>query len=548
MPVTLWILSTIGAYFTAGETVFEYSGYISICLLASLLGYLNRFSANDRKKRTERRHARNTFIPSALNDIDKRAVPAPPESDRELTLCELRKVQYLIDQANRGPDDWTDFNIIDQFQTSALRYQIYESMYCLSAYQGIYAPNCHAYVSQALRNLIEKALLPKVNNFWKWETLWGKFSTDYDPIKKDNIMVSGFFLQGLMLYTANTGDTRYAKPGALKFKITNNIEYPHSIHSIAESLARQWKSNPYCFFPCEPNWIYTPCNFQGLIGEVIYDRFFDTNYVKDVIGPLEDSLTVNFTEEDGSILPIRSELTGFTLPGLCGALGDLVNALFCRGHLDHIARRMWAIFRTESVRFDPVTGGLELVGLVGADKLDAGNYKTNEYNIFGILSFVAGEFGDEDVRKAAIKILNEKIGFETMPTGSMRLKGVSNSSNSCMVRGQLLRNSDWKNLIAKGPSNTTLAGPILTQAPYPGVLVAKARSHTSKDLDLVFYPSKDPGIFGISVSRLIPGKSYSFDNNGKRAVVAGSDGSAKIDVFVEGRTQVHLVLAKNSSL
>lgn len=263
-------------------------------------------------------------------------------------------------------------------------------------------------------------------------------------------MVSGFLLQGLMLYTTNTGDQRYTKQGSLQFHVTKDNVYAHDLHTLDEALVTQWKKNEYCLFPCEPNWIYTPCNLQGLTGQVIYDRVFGTDSAEKILPAFEASLTSNFTEPDGSILPIRSELTGFTIPGLCGALSDLVNALLCRGHLDHIAQRMWAIFRHECVQFDP-DGELKLVGLVGADKIDPGNYSSNEYSLFTMLGYVAGEYGDEKVRLGAKKVVENKIGKYTTATGATALnkERSSASTNSCNVRASLLRHEDWKNLISK---------------------------------------------------------------------------------------------------
>jgi subtilase family serine protease len=37
----------------------------------------------------------------------------------------------------RDLNDWTDIKAIDQFQTAAIRYQLYEHIYALGAYQGI---------------------------------------------------------------------------------------------------------------------------------------------------------------------------------------------------------------------------------------------------------------------------------------------------------------------------------------------------------------------------------------------------------------------------
>ena len=78
----------------------------------------------------------------------------------------------------------------------------------------------------------------------------------------------------------------------------------------------------------------------------------------------------------------------------------------------------------------------------------------------------------------------------------------------------------------------------MSEVPYPGVLVAKARSHTSRDLDIVLYPSASAGNFNLVVERLVPGQKYSYS---AKEVSADLDGKVQLDVFVHGRTQVKLV-------
>jgi hypothetical protein len=112
---------------------------------------------------------------------------------------------------------------------------------------------------------------------------------------------------------------------------------------------------------------------------------------------------------------------------------------------------MWAVFRHECITFDPRTGELELLGLVGADKLDPGNYRSSEYAIFPILSYVAGEYGDEKVRRGAIAKMKKGFGKVKTETGATVLDREKTSLATALgaVRGSLLRMEDWKNLIGE---------------------------------------------------------------------------------------------------
>jgi hypothetical protein len=111
---------------------------------------------------------------------------------------------------------------------------------------------------------------------------------------------------------------------------------------------------------------------------------------------------------------------------------------------------MWTIFRHECIALDEA-GGLILKGLVGVDKIDPGNYQSNEFGIVPMLAFVAGEYGDEKVRKATVTLLNKTVGKYTNASGAAALNRAkcSNSMDSSMVRSSLLRKEDWKTPISK---------------------------------------------------------------------------------------------------
>jgi hypothetical protein len=448
-PILVWSLAVVGAYFTAGESIFEYSAVVALVAMASLVIYFTRKDSKERAAGSLKREERNRFLPTAVAELETTAVLPPPDSDRELPLKELRDLQYAIDQSLLAINDWSGFTVIDQFQTAAIRYQLYEMMYLFGTYQGTYVPNFHGYLNKGFRNLIEKSLTKQVMNFWKWESLWGKFTTDYDPVVRDNIMVTGFLTQGIMLYTANTGDMRYTKPNCLKFHITNSVVYEHDIHSMSAALVAQWNSNPYCLFPCEPNWIYTPCNLIGMGGQVLYDRVFGSNHAEEIRPVFEKSLMVDFTATTGSILPIRSAITGFTIPGLEGSLIDLANGLICCGYLDQTAKQMWAIFKKECIQYDKSTEKLNLVGLSGADMVDTGNYTVSDMATYPYIGYVAAEHGDEKIRVAALNMLDEKAGIETTSTGAVKMKSGSFFVGVSRIRASIARYRDWTRVITE---------------------------------------------------------------------------------------------------
>lgn len=92
--------------------------------------------------------------------------------------------------------------------------------------------------------------------------------------------------------------------------------------------------------------------------------------------------------------------------------------------------------------------------------------------------------------------------------------------------------------MTKGPEPNALKGPLLEQAPFPQVLVAKAYSVDGLGLDLVLYNGADPEVFELGFERLQPGGTYHLSTGGR--VTANKDGKASLSLRVDGRTQVIL--------
>ncbi|KAJ5606797.1 hypothetical protein N7537_003416 [Penicillium hordei] len=439
----------MGAYFTATDHIFEAAGSVDIAVLLSFFLYWNRRSTKERKADRESRERRNKYMAAQLKKVDATAVPAPPAHTRELTLEELRSVQFILEEGLKSVDDFSNIGIFDQFQTASIRYKLYERLYLLAMYQAIYVPNLRGYLTQSFQNTLEKSLHPRSIGFWKWECLWGKFTLDWDPVKKDDIMVSGWFLKAVTLYTALNGDQQYTRPDGIKFRITNEIVYRYSVHSLSKAIVDQWAAAPLCLFPCEPGWIYTTCNLYGMVGQIFYDHIFGTSYSTKIAPKFEAQLDTEFTGLSGRALTICNQLTGFTIPGAAGVLNDLMTAFLLRGHLDYIARRMWAIFREEMIRFDETTGDVKLIDLVGADNIDIGNYKVGNIHLFAQLAAVAGEFGDEPLRQACRENLKRRVGFITTSTGATRLNPelTSDTMNTMYTKSGILRHEDWKKLV-----------------------------------------------------------------------------------------------------
>src|SRR5262249_32140465 len=149
----------------------------------------------------------------------------------------------------------------------------------------------------------------------------------------------------------------------------------------------------FCLFPCEPNWMYPICNHYGMTSLAVHDRLFGTHYVARYLPTWLDKLDTEFTDASGTIIGLRSKLTGFEFPFPTGEGGY---ATFANCFAPERARRLWAIARKEiEPAIVPGADGKPRISLPGRG-LDAGNYTLNHTAAFGSLMMSAREFGDEE--------------------------------------------------------------------------------------------------------------------------------------------------------
>jgi hypothetical protein len=108
------------------------------------------------------------------------------------------------------------------------------------------------------------------------------------------------------------------------------------------------------------------------------------------------------------------------------------------------------------------------------------------------------------------------------------------------VEGQLMRAGDFRRSFVEGPPPSVSRGPVLAEARYPDVLVAKALSH-GEDLDLVLHPGAGKGPRRIGIERLKPGAAYRLLADGPGSEFEADDrGAASLLVDLQGRTALRV--------
>ncbi|SCW81002.1 hypothetical protein SAMN02927924_03071 [Sphingobium faniae] len=536
-PVIVWLGSAALAGLFTGHAIWQPSPYLAAALTALTLGWLQLRAHRKKAADIAMGKQRAAIMPMAVEQARARVAANPRPEVRELDDDQLGMMRYLLDRGLQPIDGFQGFDKRDQFQTASWRYQVNWLGSDLATAQTFYTPSFHGYLSLAQRNLVEKFLDRRVWDYWVLESSWGHLNfTDWNPAAKDNIMLTGYYGGQVLLYMSATGDMRYAKPASLTFRLNGRKAWAHDIHSICRSIYDNFKRSAYCLYPCEPNWIYPGCNFYGMRTLVAYDRLFGTRYVEEVAEPWLDALAREFTSPAGTITPLRSSLTGFAFP-FPGS--DLGLATIANIFAPDLAMRMWAPISLGMRRMFHEQDGRTIIAM--PDKsIDFGNYRKGARTFgMGALMMAANEFGDIELAEAARNTL-DALSERTERNGVLYYRKGSNMANCSIAQGLLVRTGDFRDLYAKGPDPRALTGPILGEAAYPDVLVARAVSD-GEDLDLIVAPGAAGGSTQrLGFERLKPGRRYHLSGSVDTELTADPQGKAMLDVALAGRTRLHL--------
>lgn len=161
-PLFLWTSTAGLAALLAQNTLLEAApfAWAGFCVIGICYITFRSYRANKTAEAT--RDVRNQWLVDEVYQNQSNALEAPAPGSRELDLDTLRFVQWFIELGLTDENDWSYHDVIDQFQTAAIRYQLYETVYCLGMYQAHYVPGFHGVLSQAQRNVIRKSTKKEV--------------------------------------------------------------------------------------------------------------------------------------------------------------------------------------------------------------------------------------------------------------------------------------------------------------------------------------------------------------------------------------------------
>lgn len=160
-PIALWTGTLALGTLLAKDSVWEPAAPLWTAVCVSGIIYIAwRWRAAEAQA-AEKRRVRNDYLIDAVQQNQAAGVQPEPGT-REVDERSLRFLQWMLEAGMAPKDDYSYHDVIDQFQTSAIRYQLYEIVNGLGLYQNVFAPNFHGYLSAAQRNTIEKSLQKKV--------------------------------------------------------------------------------------------------------------------------------------------------------------------------------------------------------------------------------------------------------------------------------------------------------------------------------------------------------------------------------------------------
>ncbi|EMD61783.1 hypothetical protein GGP41_002706 [Bipolaris sorokiniana] len=480
--------------------------------------FIFRFLQQESAAGRQRRRQRNEYLPSIIKELVSTAAPQKSLVELEIQLEELSQLRHILKIAMQDQDDWSNFSVIDQFQTASIRYQLCEIIYVLALANKIYTPSFRGgYLQRAQKK-----------------------STNYEPVKKDNIMLTAFLLLAISLYESATGDHTFSEENALELVIDNSHRYRHSATTLAQALFENFSISSYCLYACEPNWIYTFCNLNGINSLLAHDENTGRRDVELVRASFHKALVEDFMDESGSAHPIRSSPTGLRLPNIVGAANEFSVSCLAAPNFPDLSLRSYAIARHEYMEFDSQCK-LSFKNIQSGDMLDPGNYGSSMALMYASSLMAAHEHGDNEVtRQITTMIDNDQALLRTEKDGFVWYEGASLFMKCQLLRARLWLRSGW-NRFMQPSSDAVQRGPYLTDVNFEEAMVAKAISYTGDDLDLVLYPGTEAISTWISIKNLKPSSGYMIKDCMRFA--SNEQGEARISVQLDGRTAIQIAPA-----
>lgn len=450
--------------------------------------------------------------------------------NNELTLTQLQHMRLLLDRALQPIDSYQGYEWLDQFQTAAVRYQINFISYALSMAQSIYLPAFTGYLDKAQDNLLKKQEDYRIWRYWAMENMWGNLQLSSDPVKRDNIMYSGFVAAQLS-YARKAGYVHDAtKLKGLNCKSPNNRNFNYSYSEIIKILVKQYLNAEYGLLACEPNWIYPLCNAISATAIRTHDSIYGTTYWDEIQVSFRHALETEFIIPAGQFVPFRSSYTGFAAPQIGGAVMQAFPCFFLNAVLPDIAERQWLCL-TRDMTDKSWRRSLWPV--------DIGNYTFSRASSYAATAAAARELGDDETANLLLQYLNVECP-KILIDNVAHYQNASLWANATAFMAQTGTANSLRNIVTE-PYESESNQPYLAEADYSDVIVAKTIQE-DQSLTIVAYPANKPGQFKLQVGGLRPNTWYQLKPEGRdgNTFHTNAHGMENLSILLDGRTTIQI--------
>ncbi len=451
----------------------------------------------------------------------------------ELTPDDLELERYLLDLSLQPLEKFDGFSHIEQYLLSALRYQLNYTCYALAMAQYNYTPAFTGYLTEAQANTIEKMRNKRVWGYWAHECLVGYQRWDPDPMKFANVMYTGFF--GVMVGLFETlNDNRFSAPGALSLRWSSDTEYVYDFASLCEAIVHNMDiSGQGPLYPCEPRLIYPMCNAFSLSSLLMHDRLHGTDFGADRTEQMAQAyVTHKYLRSDNRFLAARGPLKFFMGPSVGN---DGVMSFWLNFAMPEQAVKTWENLRENLIRIE---GDDVKIDATSWEVIDPGNYSRGTGMSRVSVMASAKEHGDDEMADALERSLDKR--YKTIrKDGARAYTGISSWGNAGHVLARFTTKNSMAHLLAGQVPEQWKAGPVLGQAAYPDVLVARAVSD-GRALELVLRPGSHGERTVLGIERLAPRHDYIVSGGVDNTVTADEEGRALVTVALDARREVLL--------
>lgn len=166
-PLLLEFDSALLAAALAGDSLVDSAGLFWDTTCVAMVSWAVWKSSKVNAHGKIKQQRRNQWLPAKVKEQAEQATTAAAPGSREVDLKTLRFVQNMVERGLTDHAELSYHNVTDQFQTGAVRYQLYGVVVSLALYLTHYGPGFHGYAAQACRNSVEKSCTKRIMSYWK---------------------------------------------------------------------------------------------------------------------------------------------------------------------------------------------------------------------------------------------------------------------------------------------------------------------------------------------------------------------------------------------